>query len=49
MRKLLLFLTFLCQFTIGVAQQADFQKAVARFSRRCLRVSYLVVLRIFQS
>ena len=31
MKKLLLFLTFLCQFTIGVAQQADFQKAVARY------------------
>ena len=31
MRKLLLFLTFLCQFTIGVAQHADFQKAVARY------------------
>ena len=31
MKRMLLILTLLCQLTIGVAQQADFQKAVARF------------------
>ncbi len=31
MKRMFLILTLLCQLTIGVAQQADFQKAVARF------------------
>lgn len=31
MKRMLLILTLLCQLTIGVAQQADFQKAVARY------------------
>ena len=31
MKRLLLILTLLCQLTIGVAQQADFQKAVVRY------------------
>ena len=31
MKRLLLMLTLLCQLTISVAQQADFQKAVARY------------------
>lgn len=31
MKRVLLILTLLCQLTISVAQQADFQKAVARY------------------
>ena len=31
MKRILLILTLLCQLTIAVAQQADFQKAVARY------------------
>ena len=31
MKRILLILTLLCQLTISVAQQADFQKAVARY------------------
>lgn len=31
MKRMLLILTLLCQLIIGVAQQADFQRAVARF------------------
>lgn len=31
MKRMFLILTLLCQLTIGVAQQADFQKAVARY------------------
>ena len=31
MKRMLLMLTLLCQLTIGAAQQADFQKAVARY------------------
>ena len=31
MKRLVLMLTLLCQLTFGIAQQADFQKAVARY------------------
>ena len=31
MKRLFLFITLVCQLTICVAQQADFQKAVAKY------------------
>ena len=43
MKRMLLMLTLLCQLTIGAAQQADFQKAVARYKRLTSRKLWLVI------